>query len=197
MSRLAIYESKVVSVVLGVLELGDGRSDPFFKIAPTGDAYVVEGPGADGQVTMCGTNNDVYEITLSFKGASSENGVLSAIHIADRKASNGAGVPETAADAGAPCFALCSCLPRSVAGRQSRILERGATSWPRRAPKCALTRNVPALSLRRVRPMTASLHSSSASRRRALEAPRLGAAGTTGAGDPGRDFGNRPSVCRA
>ena len=55
MSRLAIYESKVVSVVLGVLELGDGRSDPFFKIAPTGDAYVVEGPGADGQVTMCGT----------------------------------------------------------------------------------------------------------------------------------------------
>jgi hypothetical protein len=57
-----------------------------------GDAYVIEGPGADGHVAMCGTNNDTYEITLSFKGTSAENAKLSAIHIADRQAFNGAGI---------------------------------------------------------------------------------------------------------
>jgi hypothetical protein len=92
MSRLAVYESKVVRVVFGGIPLDDGRSDPFFKIAPMGDAYVLEGPGADGHVAMCGTNNDTYEITLSFKGTSSVNEALSAIHIADRKAFNGAGI---------------------------------------------------------------------------------------------------------
>jgi len=92
MSRLAVYESKVVRVIFGTLLLEDGRSDPFFKIAPTGDAYVIEGPGADGHVAMCGTNNDVYEVTLSFKGTSSVNQALSAIHIADRQAFNGAGI---------------------------------------------------------------------------------------------------------
>lgn len=92
MARLSVYESKVVRVVFGGISLEDGRSDPFFKIAPMGDAYVVEGPGADGHVAMCGTNNDVYEITLSFKGTSSENAKLSAIHIADRQAFNGGGI---------------------------------------------------------------------------------------------------------
>lgn len=92
MSRLAVYESKVVRVIFGGISLEDGRSDPFFRIAANGDAYVIEGPGADGHVAMCGTNNDVYEITLSFKGTSAENAKLSAIHIADRQAFNGAGI---------------------------------------------------------------------------------------------------------
>lgn len=74
------------------MPLEDGRSDPFFKIAPLNDAYVIEGPGADGHVAMCGTNSDVYEITLSFKGTSSCNATLSAMHIADRKQFNGAGI---------------------------------------------------------------------------------------------------------
>jgi hypothetical protein len=92
MSRLAVYESKVVSVVFAGISLGDGRADPFFKIAPNGPAYVIEGPGADGHVAFCGTNNDVYTITLSFKGTSAELAKLSAIHIADRQATNGAGI---------------------------------------------------------------------------------------------------------
>jgi hypothetical protein len=92
MSRLAIYESEIFRVILGGISLDDGRSDPFFKIAANGDAYVIEGPGADGHVAFCGTNNDIYEITLSFKGTSSCNGILSALHIADRKSFNGAGV---------------------------------------------------------------------------------------------------------
>ena len=130
MSRLAIYESKVVSGVLGVLELGDGRSDPFFKIAPTGDAYVVEGPGADGQVTMCGTNNDVYEITLSFKGASSENGVLSAIHIADRKASNGAGVMPLVAKDGSGSTLIQTSQCRIVTMPEASFgVTRPDTNW--------------------------------------------------------------------
>ena len=92
MSRLAIYESKVFRVIFAGLSLGDGRADPFFKITANGPAYVIEGPGADGQMTRCGTNNNGYVITLGFKGTSSEHAKLSAIHIADRLASNGAGV---------------------------------------------------------------------------------------------------------
>ena len=92
MSRLAVYESKVVRVIFAGLPLDDGRSDPFFQIAPNGDAYVVEGPGADGHVAFCGTNNDLYEITLSFKGTSNVHQALSAIHIADRQAFNGRGI---------------------------------------------------------------------------------------------------------
>lgn len=92
MARLAVYESKIVRVIFGGLSLDDGRSDPFFTIVANGDAYVVEGPGADGHVAFCGTNNDLYEITLSFKGTSSVHAALSAIHIADRKAFNGAGI---------------------------------------------------------------------------------------------------------
>ncbi len=92
MSRLAVYESKIVRVILGGIPLDDGRSDPFIKLTAHGDAYVVEGPGADGHVAFCGTNDDLYEITLSFKGTSSCNQALSAIHIADRAAFNGAGI---------------------------------------------------------------------------------------------------------
>jgi hypothetical protein len=92
MSRLAVYESKVVSVVFAGIALGDGRADPFFKISANGPGYVIEGPGADGHVAFCGTNNDVYNISLSFKGTSAEHAKLTAIHIADRQASNGAGI---------------------------------------------------------------------------------------------------------
>jgi hypothetical protein len=92
MSRLAIYESKVVEVVFAGISIADGRADPFFSIAPQGPAYVVEGPGADGHVTRCGTNNNLYTITLTLKGTSSEHAKLQAVHIADRIASNGSGV---------------------------------------------------------------------------------------------------------
>jgi hypothetical protein len=87
-----VYESRVVSVIFGNLALSDGRADPFFTVAPQGPAYVVEGPGADGLITRCGTNNDLYTITLAFKGTSAEHAKLTQIHIADRSASNGAGV---------------------------------------------------------------------------------------------------------
>ncbi len=92
MSRLAVYESKIVSVIFAGLSFKDGRAESFFKISPVGEAYVVEGPGADGHVAFCGTNNDLYNIELTFKGTSSEIGRLAAIHIADRNASNGAGI---------------------------------------------------------------------------------------------------------
>ena len=92
MSRLAIYESKAVSSIFAGLSFKDGRSDPFFKITPNGPAYKIEGPGADGQTTRCGTNDNGYKIQLTFKGASAENAKMSALHIADRQATNGAGV---------------------------------------------------------------------------------------------------------
>lgn len=92
MSRLAIYESKAVSTVFGLLPLGDGRAEEFFKITPNGPAYVVEGPGADGHVARCGTNNNLYTIEMSFKGTSEEHARLAVLHIADRNADNGAGV---------------------------------------------------------------------------------------------------------
>jgi hypothetical protein len=92
MSRLAIYESSVVSVIFAGLSLGDGRADPFFSITPNGPAYVTEGPGADGLITRCGTNNNLYQVKLNFKGSSSEHAKLMALHIADRSAKNGVGV---------------------------------------------------------------------------------------------------------
>jgi hypothetical protein len=92
LSRLAVYESQIVRVIFAGISLEDGRSDPFFQIQAHGDAYVVEGPGADGHVAFCGTNDNLYEITLSFKGTSNVHQALSAIHIADRKAFNGAGI---------------------------------------------------------------------------------------------------------
>lgn len=92
MSRLAIYESEIVSVIFGFVEVKDGRADPFFTISANGPAYTEEGPGADGHITRNATNNDLYEITLGLKGSSEEHAKLSAIHIADRLAKNGAGV---------------------------------------------------------------------------------------------------------
>jgi hypothetical protein len=91
-SRLAIYESRAVDVIFGGIPLADGRADPFFSIAPQGPAYVVEGPGADGMITRCGTNNNLYTVTITLKGSSEEHAKLSALHIADRIATNGAGV---------------------------------------------------------------------------------------------------------
>jgi hypothetical protein len=79
-------------VVFAGLSFSDGRSDPFFQIEPNGPAYVVEGPGADGHIAMCGTNDNGYKITLSFKGTSDAHARLSAIHIADRGQFNGAGI---------------------------------------------------------------------------------------------------------
>lgn len=70
----------------------DGRAEKFCKIESNGPAYTTEGPGADGQITRCSTNNTLKKITLTFKGSSSENARLAAIHQADRLASNGAGV---------------------------------------------------------------------------------------------------------
>jgi hypothetical protein len=90
--RLAVYESSVFSVVFAGLSLGDGRADPFAKITQDGPAYVTEGPGADGHVARCATNNRLFTIELSFKGTSAEHAKLTGIHIADLESTNGAGV---------------------------------------------------------------------------------------------------------
>lgn len=92
MARLSIYESKAVSSIFGGLSLGDGRADPFFKITQDGPSYVTEGPGADGHVARCGTNNRLFHIEMTFKGTSSEHAKLTALHIADLEFDNGAGV---------------------------------------------------------------------------------------------------------
>lgn len=92
MSRLAIYNSNIVDVIFAAFPLKDGRADPFFRIAPQAPRFQIEGPGADGLVTRCATNNHVYTITLSFKGSSSEIAKLSALYVADGSAEGGAGV---------------------------------------------------------------------------------------------------------
>jgi hypothetical protein len=90
-ARLAVYESKNVIITFAGLSLTDGRAENFFKI--TGNpAYKMEGPGADGHVARCGTNDDTYKISLTFKGSSNAHAKLSTIHLADRAASNGAGI---------------------------------------------------------------------------------------------------------
>lgn len=130
MSRLAVYESKVVRVIFAGLSLDDGRSDPFFTITPNGDAYVIEGPGADGHVAMCGTNNDVYEIQLSFKGTSNVHQALSAIHIADRAAFNGAGIAPLVCqdESGATLIQTDRCRIMGMA-EQSFGITKGDVNW--------------------------------------------------------------------
>lgn len=129
-SRLVPYESKTHRILLGGIPLEDGRGDPYFKIAPTGDAYIVEGPGADGHVAFCGTNNDVYEISLTFKGTSKCNDILTAIHIADRKATNGAGVvPLVAEDAGgSSLIQTAECRIMGMA-EQTFGVSKGDVTW--------------------------------------------------------------------
>jgi hypothetical protein len=130
MSRLSIYENKVHRVILGGVSLDDNRSDPYFKIAPLGPAYVTEGPGADGSFARCGTNNNGYEITLSFKGVSSCNNVLSAFHIADRKAFNGAGVMTLTAEdeSGTSLIVTDRCWIESMA-EQAFGITKPDTNW--------------------------------------------------------------------
>jgi hypothetical protein len=130
MSRLVAFESKVFRVILGGVPLEDGRSDPFFKITPRGDAYVTEGPGADGHYAICGTNDDGYDIELSFKGTSSCNEVLSAMHIADRKAFNGAGIlPLLVQDeSGSTLIQTDQCRIMSMA-EQTVGVTKGDVNW--------------------------------------------------------------------
>jgi hypothetical protein len=92
MSRVALYSSNNVDVIFGGLALADGRGDPFFQLAPNGPAFTTEGPGADGHITRNKTNNNLYTITLTFKGTSAEHAKLSALFLADRVSENGVGV---------------------------------------------------------------------------------------------------------
>lgn len=92
MARLVPYQSRIVEVVFGGFDLSDGRGDPFFQIAPQGPKFVLEGPGADGHVTRCATNNNTYTITLTYKGTSNAHARLSALHTADLESDNGAGI---------------------------------------------------------------------------------------------------------
>ena len=78
--------------VFGDILIDDGRADPFFQISAQGPAYTVEGPGTDGHVARNATNNNLYTVTITLKGTSQHNQELSALHIVDRQAFNGAGV---------------------------------------------------------------------------------------------------------
>lgn len=62
-----------------------------FRIAPMGKRYESDS-SADAMVTRWDTGEVRHEVTLTLKGASSENEKLSAIHAADVSAANGAGV---------------------------------------------------------------------------------------------------------
>jgi hypothetical protein len=129
-SRLTIYESKVFDVIFAGFPMSDGRAETFFRIAPAGPAYISDGPGADGHITRCGTNNDLYVITLTYKGTSNVHAKLSAIHIADRISANGAGVaPFLAKDAnGSTLIATDRCWIVQAPDTEFGV-QRGDMAW--------------------------------------------------------------------
>lgn len=132
MARTVNFDSNAVSVVFAGISLDDGRADPFFEIAPNGEAYTAEGPGADGMIIRYSTNNDLHDVTLTLKGSSNAHAKLTAIHAADKIASRQSGGGGGAGVA-----------PLLVKDNQGSTLISTDTCWITQAPNKSFGANPP------------------------------------------------------
>lgn len=114
--RLTTYEFDEVTVVFGPILMDgfqDGEGVTVEKPEPTFTTHV----GCDGKVTRSKTLNRTATVTIHLMQTSAQNDALSAIHIVDRDAPNGAGI-----------------LPVYVRDRNGRSLHAGVEAWIERAP---------------------------------------------------------------
>ena len=133
------YDSNDVTVIIAGLPIlsgrGEGPDGTFVKIAMLNDAFV-DVVDLDGNVTRSKTNDDRADVTLTLMGSSPSNALLSALHLADKLASNGAGIgPLLIKDGGGnTIYAAASCWVVKVpdfefAGKAQPI------DWPIRVAK--------------------------------------------------------------
>lgn len=92
MARLAVVNSNNAHVSLAGIPITDGRADPFISVEADEDAFGTDGTSADGHGIRFATNNQFYTVTLTLKGSSSHNQVLSGLLILDSNAPGGAGI---------------------------------------------------------------------------------------------------------
>jgi hypothetical protein len=105
------YDADQVTVALGPIMLQgfqDGEGVTIEQAAETFTAVV----GMDGQVTRSKTLNRMATITIKLMQSSTANDLLSALHILDRDAPNGAGV-----------------VPLYIRDRNGRSLYTAAQAW--------------------------------------------------------------------
>lgn len=116
--RFYVYDcNEVSSVVCGIPIEGGYGEDTFIEIEYLSPAFVTK-VGADGGVTRSKTNDNRAKVTLTLMQGSVENALLSAMHIIDKRASNGAGV--------GPCM---------IKDNQGTSLYAGEKSWIVSHPK--------------------------------------------------------------
>ncbi len=91
---MKIFDSNEVSTIIAGLPIESGRGEEggtFAKVAFLNDAFV-DVVSLDGEVTRSKTNDNRADVTLTLMSSSASNALLSALHTADKLASNGAGV---------------------------------------------------------------------------------------------------------
>ncbi len=89
-----IYDSNEVTAIICGLPIESGRGEEggsFLKVAMLTDAFV-DVVSLDGEATRSKTNDNRADVTLTLMSSSSSNALLSALHVADKAAGNGAGV---------------------------------------------------------------------------------------------------------
>lgn len=89
---MKVYTSSDIVATFGGVPLNSGRADgEFIKIEPITASFTRKA-GADGEVTRSRSNDKGAKITITLMQTSDSNALLSAIHLLDITASNGAGV---------------------------------------------------------------------------------------------------------
>jgi hypothetical protein len=89
---MKIFNSDSAVCVILTVPVTEGLvEDAWFECEPAEDAYTVV-KGADGSLIRCSTNNKLYNWKLKLNQSSPAVALLSAIHVADRADSAGAGV---------------------------------------------------------------------------------------------------------
>lgn len=91
---MKIFDSNQCKLIVCGLPIESGRGKgggTFIKLKQVTDAFTSV-VSLDGQVTRSKTNDNRYEVGVVLMSSSESNGFLSALHIADKLANNGAGV---------------------------------------------------------------------------------------------------------
>lgn len=94
MADMKVCDSNEWSFSFSGISIDSGRGEEggdFLKISYDKDAFT-DVVSLDGEVTRGKTNDQRATIELIVMSSSSSNAVLSALHIADKKAANGAGI---------------------------------------------------------------------------------------------------------
>lgn len=120
--QTTVYDADQVTVALGAI-LCDGFQDGSFVEIAQDEATFTKKVGADGKVSRSKTLNRAGKVTITLMSTSLSNDFLSALHILDRDAPNGAGI-----------------VPLYIRDRSGRALYTAAQAWVAKAPDVSFDR---------------------------------------------------------